>query len=60
MRGRPSILAAEGARSTPDAIVSGDADLLELEDPPVQVLTPHQFVERFKRLAMTSLDNLTN
>jgi putative PIN family toxin of toxin-antitoxin system len=32
-----------------DAIVSGDADLVELEDPPVPVLTPRQFVERLER-----------
>jgi putative PIN family toxin of toxin-antitoxin system len=32
-----------------DAIVSGDADLVELEDPPVPLLTPHQFVERLER-----------
>ena len=28
-----------------EAIVSGDADLLELENPPLPVLTPRQFVE---------------
>jgi hypothetical protein len=32
-----------------DAIVSGDAHLTELEDPPVPVLTPRELVERLAR-----------
>lgn len=34
-----------------EAIVSGDADLLELENPPIPMLTPRQFLEQLDESA---------